>query len=209
MVQLLEANGHRAVGLSCAEEVDDEAALSVPDLYLIDLNLPGEDGFSLSRRLRAAQPNVGIIMITARGEIQDRLNGYESGADLYLPKPVEPDELLAAIRALTRRLRTTSDEACTVNVRDQRLRGPNGEEALQHHEVLLLSALAKAPGQSLEFWQVAQHLGQPEEHFSKASMEVRIARLRRKLSIVSGADNPIRSVRKTGYRLCITLLIDS
>lgn len=207
-VQLLESRGHRVIGLSCAEEVDDDASLAVPDLYLIDLNLPGEDGLSLARRLRAAQPGIGIIMVTARSELQDRVHGYESGADIYLAKPLDPNELLAAVGALTRRLRASTPESCVIDARNQKLRGPLGEEPLQHPEMALLSALARAPGQALEFWQVAQHLGQPEEHFSKASMEVRIARLRRKLSTVSGLDNPIRSVRKSGYRLGVSLTVE-
>jgi len=207
-VQLLESRGHRVTGLSCAEEVDDGSGTLVPDLYLIDLNLPGEDGLSLARRIRAAQPEVGIIMVTARGALDDRLTGYASGADIYLPKPADPAELMAAVAAISRRLRPANREACIVNSRLQRIRGPRGEESLQHHELSLLGALARAPAQTLELWQVAQHLGQPEENFSKPSMEVRVARLRRKIANVSGTDNPIRSLRKTGYRLCVPVVME-
>ena len=206
--QLLESNGHRVIGVAAAEEIDDLTGFQAPDLYLVDLNLPGEDGLSLSKRLRTAQPGVGIIMITARSELNDRLDGYNHGADLYLAKPVDPAELIAAIAALTRRLRSRGVQTCSLDARNHRVRGPVGEETLQYHEVSVLSALARAPGQTLELWQIAQHLGQPEESFSKASMEVRIARLRRKLVTVSGVENPIRSVRKIGYRLCMPLSID-
>lgn len=207
-VQLLESRGHRVTGLSSAEDIDDEIGVMVPDLYVIDLNLPGEDGLSLARRLRGVQPDVGIIMVTARDTLADRLNGYEHGADIYLTKPVDPAELLAAVVALSRRLRPAERKTtCVVDAQTQRLRGPKGEESLQHHEFKLLSALARAPQQTLELWQVAQHLGQAEDSFSKASMEVRVARLRRKLADVSGVDNPIRALRKTGYRLCVSVMI--
>ncbi len=196
------------IGLSCAEEVDDGLDMPAPDLYLIDINLPGENGLSLAQRIRTAQPDVGIIMVTAREAPGDRLTGYESGADIYLAKPVDPAELTAAISALSRRLRPADSHSCVVNTREHSVRGPGGEEFLQHHELVLLGALARAPSQTLEFWQVAQSLGQPENSFSKPSMEVRVARLRRKLSLVSGLDNPIRSLRKTGYRLCIPLVIE-
>jgi DNA-binding response OmpR family regulator len=207
-VQLLRDQGHHVTGFFCAEELDDESSVFVPDLYVIDLNLPGEDGLSLARRIRASQPATGIIMVTARDSLEDRLQGYGSGADIYLPKPLDPAELLAALSALSRRLRPALSEACVVDSSIQQLKGPAGSVHLQAYELRLLCGLARAPAQTLEFWQVAQHLGQSEGDFSKGSMEVRVARLRRKLSEVSGAENPIRSLRKTGYRLCVPLLID-
>ena len=207
-VQLLESRGHQVTGLFCAEELDDGVDMLVPDLYVIDLNLPGEDGFSLASRIRKSQPEVGIIMVTARDSLQDRLHGYESGADIYLPKPVDSAELLAAVSALSRRLRPVDRQACVLNARSQSLRGPQGKVQLHANEMRLLSALARAPAQTLEFWQVAQQLGQSENDFSKASMEVRVARLRRKLSQASGEVNAIRSLRKTGYRLCLPLTIE-
>jgi DNA-binding response OmpR family regulator len=102
---VLRARGHRVVALASAEEVDDSVTLSKPDIFILDLNLPGEDGVSLSRRIRAAQPRVGIIMTTVRREVEQRLVGYESGADAYLGKPTDVEELSAAVEALGRRVR--------------------------------------------------------------------------------------------------------
>lgn len=107
-VAMLIRHGHWTTGLVCAEDLDDLRLNPQPDLFIIDLNLPGEDGLSLSRRLRAAQPLVGIIMVTARSLLGDKLAGYESGADLYLAKPVDPAELLAAVESLGRRLHRTA-----------------------------------------------------------------------------------------------------
>ena len=87
---VLTQAGHNVLALSCAEEVDEALSGMSPDLYILDLNLPGEDGISLARRIRHSHPRVGIIMTTVRSEIADRLDGYESGADIYLPKPTDP-----------------------------------------------------------------------------------------------------------------------
>lgn len=91
-VDFLNAQGHQATGVVCAEDVDDTPTRGVPDLYLIDVNLPGEDGFSLAERIRQSQPMAGIVVMTARGQLNDRLEGYASGADNYLIKPVEQSE---------------------------------------------------------------------------------------------------------------------
>ncbi|MFA7243641.1 MAG: response regulator transcription factor, partial [Sulfuricellaceae bacterium] len=75
------------------------------DILLLDLNLPGEDGISLARRIREVLPEVGIIMVTARRQARDKIEGYGSGADIYLTKPTSVEELDAAIQALSRRVR--------------------------------------------------------------------------------------------------------
>lgn len=117
---VLRARGHRVVALASAEEVDDSITLSKPDLFILDLNLPGEDGLSLSRRIRAAQPRVGIIITSSRREVEQRLVGYESGADAYLAKPTDVEELSAAVEALGRRVRDPLGVKLLAN-------GPEGE----------------------------------------------------------------------------------
>jgi len=105
IVDVLAALGHRVLGLSCAEELGDEGAQAMIDLLVVDLNLPGEDGVSLSRRLRSTQPGLCILMMTARDTVRDKVAGYEAGADIYLTKPVSIEELSAAVQSLGRRLR--------------------------------------------------------------------------------------------------------
>lgn len=105
-VEALCALGHRVRGLACAEDLDAALRAAPADLLVLDLNLPGEDGISLARRVRGVRPELGIIMVTVRGEIRDKIEGYGSGADLYLAKPTSNEELEAAIAALARRLRT-------------------------------------------------------------------------------------------------------
>jgi DNA-binding response OmpR family regulator len=209
-VDMLCQHGHQASGVACAEDIDDFTGNLLPDLYLIDLNLPGEDGLSLAKRIRGSHPAVGIIMVTARHQLQDKVAGYQSGADIYLAKPVEPEELLAAIESLRRRLKPDHDssaETLIVDVQRLMLRGPLGETALSQAEATLLSAFASAAGQSLERWQVALKLGQGDAGFSESSLEVRIGRLRRKLSDVGGTLPAIKAIRSVGYKLCLAICV--
>ena len=89
----LQAQGHYVRGVPSAEEISDVASGFSPDIYVIDLNLPEEDGLSLTKRLRKLHPSVGIVITTARAQIGEKVLGYESGADLYLTKPIHPQEL--------------------------------------------------------------------------------------------------------------------
>ena len=183
------------------------------DLFVVDLTLPGEDGLSLSRRLRAARPQVGIVMVTNRRQPVDRLGGYEHGADLYLPKPTEPDELRAAIAALARRLPDRSAAVgtllspLTLDTMLLRLTGPAEAIELTPSEAALLEALARAPRRQLGLIRIAELLGQDPENPNKASLEVRIVRLRRKLSEASANTAPIKSIRGIGYQLCVALVV--
>lgn len=214
LVELLQDNGHHTIGLSCAEDMDDKVGKVSIDVLIVDLNLPGEDGYSLTRRFRAAQPKAGIIMVTARHKLADKVQGYDSGADIYLPKPVDPEELLAAVNAVARKLPSqqgsTSGEAQTVlalHAMSMRLEGPLGVEKLNDNEVVIVSALARAPGQRLEAWQLLQTLGQSMDDSSKSSLEVRIVRLRKKMVQVGAEKGCISNVRNVGYQLCTPVAI--
>ncbi|PIT75465.1 transcriptional regulator [Limnohabitans sp. B9-3] len=214
LVELLQDKGHHTIGLSCAEDMDDKVGKVSIDLLIVDLNLPGEDGYSLTRRFRAAQPKAGIIMVTARHKLADKVQGYESGADIYLPKPVDPEELLAAVNAVARKLPSqqgqTVDEAqtsLTLHALGMKLEGPLGVEKLNDNEVVIVSALARAPGQRLEAWQLLQTLGQSMDDASKSSLEVRIVRLRKKMVQVGAEKGCISNVRNVGYQLCTPVAV--
>jgi len=101
--RVLTNEGHQVMGLACAEELEDLGGGKPVDIFLIDINLPGEDGISLSKRIRKAQPFVGIIIISARTDLHDKVIGYDSGADLYITKPLIFAELTAAIRSFARK----------------------------------------------------------------------------------------------------------
>lgn len=200
----LNSNGHHAKGVASAEELDDTPLRDVPDLYLIDVNLPGENGFALTQRIRQSQPLAGIVLMTARGQLRDRLEGYDCGADNYLIKPVEPAELLACIRNLACRLKSHALPAQTgmvLNSQTMRLAGPTGEALLTHGESLLLTAFCRAAGQKLERWQAMRLVDNKDKGLSAANMEMRISALRKKLSQCGATDNPILTLRGFGYAL--------
>lgn len=200
MVKVLTRAGHRVLGVGMAEDVDDEPMGCLPDMYIIDLNLPGENGLSLARRIRQSTPDAHIVLATARIDIDDRVAGYAAGADIYLPKPVAPEELVAIAQSLSLRLRRRpQDEQTQLSLLSKRmlLKGPKAQAALTQSEVVILGALARAPDTVLEHWQVAQQLSAD----SKESQEVRIGRLRKKL-IACGAEAPaIKAIRNQGYKL--------
>lgn len=207
-VEVIRAAGHDCVGYFCAEEMDQTMPLSRADIYVVDINLPGEDGFQLAERLRRAHPHAGIILFTARTATADRVKGYGMGADIYMIKPVEPAELRAAIEALGRRARPAAIGNLRFCVDTRLLVGPKGEVKLTASEAILLSHFASAPSRFLEHWQVMSHLFRQEE-FNRASLDARMSYLRKKL-VDAGAEPPaIQVVRKQGYRLLPSIAVIS
>lgn len=203
-VDFLIRQGHQTTGVVCAEDVDDTPTRDLPDLYLIDVNLPGENGFSLAERIRQSQPTAGIVLMTARGQLHDRLEGYNCGADNYLTKPVEQAELLVCINNLARRLKPqaiSDNTALALNSQLLRLSGPQGDVTLTHGESLLLAAFSRAAGQKLERWQVMQLVDTKDKGLVAANMEMRISSLRKKLSACGAPDDAIRTIRGFGYAL--------
>lgn len=211
MVETLAACGHEVIGIDCAEAVDELPVHFVADIAVLDLNLPGEDGLSLAQRLRQIQPGIGIIMVTARHALEQKLAGYEHGADIYLSKPVAPEELCATVRALAQRLRQSASTKVPVfalNVATHLLQTPQGEVVLSSAESVLLRALALAPHHTLEIFQALDQLDKPVDLQGKAQLEVLISRLRRKLLAHGAPTVSIRSLRGKGYRLCMPLQIN-
>jgi DNA-binding response OmpR family regulator len=204
-IEALSQRGHNVRGVDSAEALPDEPGLFPIDLLVIDLNLPGEDGLSLAARIRAAQPDIGIIMVTARGQVRDRMVGYDSGADIYLTKPTSADELIAAVRALTRRIRPDdqSASALTLNLDAMVLQGPGGRCSLSSHESAILAAFVRAKDHVLETWQLVALTEKDVTEANKKALEVQIVRLRKKLQQAGALEPTIKAIRGQGYRLCV------
>ena len=179
-----------------------------PDALLLDLMLPDGDGLDFTRELRsdARTRRLPLLMLTARGEPMDRIVGLELGADDYLPKPFEPRELLARVKALLRRAapETGDDEVLhfgrlevDVGARQARLAGQPCD--LTSHQFELLTVLARSPGRVLSRDQIMDALkGHPLEAFDR-SIDVHISRIR--AVIEDDPKNPRRvlTVRGAGY----------
>jgi len=208
-VSALGARGHRAYGINCAEALGDELAGFAADVIIIDLSLPGEDGISLSRRLRAVNPELGIIMLTARDKAADVAMGYRSGADIYLTKPTSIEAMDAALQALVRR--TGNSDAAVANYilkqSTRRLCGPAGDVDLSSIEYTLLAALAQAQERFLESWQLIELSGKSANECTKHTLEVQIVRLRKKLEQAGAPAPTVKSVRGMGYQLCVPVII--
>ncbi|MFA6119722.1 MAG: response regulator transcription factor [Sideroxydans sp.] len=206
---LLEHAGFHVSGVSCAEDVDDLELPRPPDLYVVDLNLPGEDGISLARRLRKGNPRAGIVITSGRTHLDDRVVGYESGADIYLVKPVASQELVAALNSVVRRSKDDeSHSSCwTLDFARMYLAGPESKAKLSKPETQLLAALATAPQQTLQYWQSSLHLVGPDNELSNNTLQVRISALRKKFKLCGARNESIRAIRGEGYRLCFPLIV--
>lgn len=208
--EVLSSCGHRVHALASAEDLDEVALRQPYDLAVLDLNLPGEDGLALASRLRRVFPGIGIVMVTVRHTLPDKLAGYEHGADVYLTKPTAPEELCAAIHALGKRmglLQAPSEvaSACRLLLLQASLHTPKGPIALRQPEVAVLQGLALAPQGFLEYWQLLQILDKPVDDVGKAQLEVLVSRLRAKLQALQLPEPGIKSERGRGYRLCFPI----
>lgn len=209
LVTYLGRQGFRVTGvadgtaLRCALEHDE------PALVMLDLNLPGEDGFSLARHMRERRPRVGIIMVTAAGDTVDRVVGLETGADDYIPKPFEPRELLARVKSVLRRTGAAVSPAVGPRIAmgrrvldlDRRLLldSDGGEERLTASEFDLLSVFAQNADRPLaRDWLLEVTSHREMEAFDRA-IDLRINRLRRKIERDPAHPDAIRTVRGIGY----------
>jgi DNA-binding response OmpR family regulator len=156
-------------------------------------------------------PNAGIVITTARTLIGDKVLGYNSGADIYFIKPVDPQELMAGIASLAKRRDQPISTEAHLNLLSDRhlLKGPVSNVDLTPIETTLLVSLVRASGQPLSRWQIAELLGAGDDLPTDAMLEMRIARLRKRLT-AAGADAPaIKAVHKKGYVLSCRVVIDS
>lgn len=210
----LSEQGFTVSGVRDAGAMDASLAAAIPDLLILDLMLPGEDGLSIAKRLRNSHPELPILMLSARGDEVDRIVGLEVGADDYLPKPFNPRELLARIRAVLRRGRATPPAAHSDVVADHRF-GPfrfnlanqqldRGDETvpLTSGEFALLKIFVEHPGRVLSRDTIVDLLKGYERSPYDRSIDVRVTRLRRKIEPDPTAPVFIRTVWGEGYRFC-------
>lgn len=181
------------------------------DLVVLDVMMPGEDGLSLTRALRQDR-GMPILLLTARGETDDRIAGFEAGADDYLPKPFDPKELLLRINAILRRVPQESVLPKLLYMGAARYDVERGE--LWHHdapvrltanEAALLRIFAARPGEPVTRSALVEELGrdrgQPGEQAQERAIDVQITRLRRKLESDPRQPRYLQTVRGEGYML--------
>lgn len=180
-------------------------------LILLDVMLPGLDGFEVLKRIRAVS-STSVLLLTARGDDVDRIVGLEIGADDYLPKPFNPRELLARMRAILRRSASveTKSEPTLLQADGLELDTAartvvdNGEKIeLTDVEFALLEALLHSPGKVVTREELAENVLGRKFHPFDRSLDMHISRLRRKLGGKGVEDDRVKTVRGTGYQLAI------
>ena len=215
LVEYLSGHRFEVQAVDSGSAMRAEIERNLPDLILLDVRLPGEDGITLARFLRERY-DVGIIMVTASGDVVDRVVGLEVGADDYVAKPFEPRELLARVRSVLRRMQAKPQAApadpgpvpatrqrigrCELDV-DSRLLFENGEEVpMTAMEFELLRVFLASPNRVLSRDQLLMRTRNREWEPFDRSIDIRIGRLRRKIEPDPGGEpRCIRTVRSGGY----------
>ncbi|MBI1220763.1 MAG: response regulator [Rhodobacteraceae bacterium] len=211
----LERNGFRASAARDAVEMDEKLRTGRFDLIVLDVMMPGEDGISVCRRL-SANGSTPILMLTALGEETDRIVGLEVGADDYLPKPFNPRELLARIKAILRRAERQPQVAgapaghrqrfagWTLDTDTRRLVAEDGrDEVLTTAEFRLLTALLARPRFVLSRDQLLDITSGRSGHVFDRTIDNQISRLRRKIERDPATPEIIVTVRGGGYSLAV------
>jgi len=210
LAEYLGTQGYHVQTAESAEALDTLLADKLPDLLVLDWMMPGEDGLSVARRLRAQPGFPPIIMLSAKGEDIDRIIGLEVGADDYLPKPFNPRELLARVRAVLRRqLPLQAEERSnaraikfglfTVNLDSHTLNREGAEIPLTGGEYELLEIFVTHANRALSRdWLMDQLRGFERDPFDR-SIDVRVNRLRKKIEDDPANPAYIRTQRGQGY----------
>jgi DNA-binding response OmpR family regulator len=194
--------GHDPIVVHDGERALDKATETALDLIVLDIILPGIDGFDVLRHLRSQHIASRVLMLTARGEVKDRVTGLQLGADDYLPKPFAMRELVARVNALGRRY--PEEPALNLRVGDLTLdlvnhhvyRGPRRIE-LSARELMLLKVLMREQGRTFTRTELCERVWEHEHEYDTKLVEVFIGRLRKKIG------NPplIHTVRYVGYTI--------
>lgn len=203
----LAAAGHEVA--ACHDGVSGlkQALATQPDLIVLDVQLPGMDGFSVLEQLRARHCSSRVIILTAQGSMEHRLRGLQSGADDYLGKPFVMDELLARVGLLTHRAAATRAPVDVLKHADLVLevasrRVTRGGERIEvsPREFDLLRILMSEPGRTFSRDEICERIWEREHQHDTRTVEIFIMRLRKKLDF-GGRSTLIQTVRGTGYRL--------
>lgn len=207
----LRDEGFDVTAVSDADGLAEVLAVSSFDAYVIDLNLPGESGLSIARRLKSVYPECFIIMATARERIQDRVRGYQMGADVYMTKPVHIRELAAVLGSHRRRCGHDHNGKAqlTFHLDEDRLvmQSSHGEVRLSPSEARIVRVLALAPDRSLPYWRLFESLGKAATDASKRVLEVHVVNLRKKIIQLGARPPVVQSIKGQGYRLTLPVQV--
>lgn len=194
--------GHDPVIIPDGETALGQIEAEPFDLVVLDIGLPGMDGFEVLRRLRAKKMAHRVLILTARGELNDRVTGLQLGADDYLAKPFAMQELLARIRALGRRYAEEPEVTLrvadlTLNLVNQEVHRGDRSIELSTRELTLLKVLMREPGRIFTRIELCERVWEREHEYDTKLVEVFVGRLRKKI----GTPLLIHTVRHAGYTI--------
>ena len=205
LVAILKRNNYTEDAVYDGEEATDYLDTGVYDGVILDIMMPKKDGISVLKDLRAAGNKVPVIMLTAKAEIDDKVVGLDAGADDYLPKPFSTKELLARIRAMTRRQTEVSDNVLTfsnmtLNRANYELTSDKGSVRLANKEFQMMEMLMANPGQVISTDRFMDKVWGFDSEAELNVVWVYVSYLRKKLTSI-GAKAQIKAHRNLGYAL--------
>ena len=206
VARALSRHGHDPVQQHDGAKGLQAALEQSPDLIILDLNLPGMDGFSVLARLKQAQCSARVLILTARGEVEHRVKGLKAGADDYLAKPFSMEELIARVEALGRRAATPSAADLLevgdlhMDVQHRRVIRAGQVIALSPREFDVLQVLMQEPRRVFSRTELCERVWQRDYEYDTRTVEIFIARLRKKID--AGFKDPlIQTLRGVGYAI--------
>ena len=205
LVEILEHNNYSVDAVYDGQDAIDYLRTGDYDAAILDIMMPKKDGITVVKELRAAGLNTPVIMLTAKAQIEDRVEGLDSGADDYLTKPFAMPELIARVRAITRRQPELTDTSLklqdlTLGRADYTLSGPEGETRLGNKEYQMMEMLMANSGQVISTERFMEKIWGYDSEAEINVVWVNISRLRKKLAEL-GAHVQIKAARGVGYSL--------
>lgn len=200
----LTRHGHEAKVCHDGAEGLQLALVEQADLIILDLNLPTLDGMTVLARLRESKCQSRVLILTARGEVENRIKGLKAGADDYLAKPFSMDEVIARVEALGRRVATPvaapslTVEGLRMDLENRRVTRNGTPILLSPREFELLRVLMQEPGRVFSRTELCERVWQRDHEYDTRTVEIFIARLRKKIDADS-SDPLIQTVRTVGY----------
>ena len=206
LVKKLTAESYSVDACTNGEEALDCLACARYDAVILDIMMPKMDGLEVLKTMRRKKDTTPVLLLTARDSVEDRVRGLDLGADDYLVKPYAPGELLARIRAVTRRpgkLEPTRAKAysnISLDPEKRELTGPSGMVQLSKRESALMEYLIRNAGQILTRGMILSYIWGPDSEVEEGNLDNYVYFLRRRLKSVNGAVQ-IKTIHGTGYRL--------
>lgn len=198
VLSFLEEQGHELQLAGSIQAFRALCAQRMPDIAILDRSLPDGDGMSLLDELNKVRPRVGVLLFTAKGGPDERIEGLERGADYYLPKPVRLQELGAVVQSIKRRLGVTQRwqlfwPRCELHAASGECIHLTGQEAAFLHALLL------SQGQVVSRRMVVENMGKNYLNYDMRNLDTLLLRLRKKVAGVSSQPLPVKTIHGTGY----------